>query len=309
VRGVSVKPSEALRFLGAVAGAVLLLGLLVLRVTSCAPLPKPPPTLVAKPPPPVQAEADCRAPGWEQAADTNASSLHGLPWSPFGRLEMGWATYAPIIAREIGVACPPDSPKFAQAFAAWETRQRMSADGLVSEAAFIRLKGVVQSRRPFVLISAEGICPAGANPASLAAGRPEEGYGGKPILLRPAALAAYRRMAAAARVEDPAIAADPRFLTIFSGYRDPQADAARCETEGNCNGVVRATCSAHRTGLALDMYVGQAPGFAPDSSADPNRLAMTQGPAYQWLVKNADRFGFVNYPFEPWHWEWTGEQP
>jgi zinc D-Ala-D-Ala carboxypeptidase len=21
------------------------------------------------------------------------------------------------------------------------------------------------------------------------------------------------------------------------------------------------------------------------------------------------RFGFVNYPFEPWHWEWTGEPP
>jgi hypothetical protein len=24
------------------------------------------------------------------------------------------------------------------------------------------------------------------------------------------------------------------------------------------------------------------------------------------MVANAARFGFVNYPFEPWHWEWTG---
>jgi len=222
---------------------------------------------------------------------------------------MGWATYAPMIAREIAVACPPDSPKFAQAFAAWEKRQQLPVDGLVSETAFVRLKGVVQSRRPFVLVSAEGICPAPPRRATLAAGRPEEGYGGKSILLRPAALAAYRRMAATARAEDPAIAADPRYLTIFSGYRDPQADAARCEAEGNCDGIARATCSAHRTGLALDLYVGQADGFAADSSADPNRLAMTEGPAYQWLVKNADRFGFVNYPFEPWHWEWTGERP
>jgi LAS superfamily LD-carboxypeptidase LdcB len=55
--------------------------------------------------------------------------------------------------------------------------------------------------------------------------------------------------------------------------------------------------------------VGQAPGFGPDSSADPNRLAMTHGAAYRWLLANAGRFGFLNYPFEPWHWEWTGEAP
>ena len=36
---------------------------------------------------------------------------------------------------------------------------------------------------------------------------------------------------------------------------------------------------------------------------------MVAAPAYRWLVANADRFGFVNYPFEPWHWEWTGEPP
>jgi hypothetical protein len=80
-------------------------------------------------------------------------------------------------------------------------------------------------------------------------------------------------MAAAARAEDPRIAADPRNLTIFSGFRDPDADAVRCNAEGNCQGVVRAACSAHRTGLAVDLYVGQAPGYGPDSSADAqNRL-------------------------------------
>ena len=116
-------------------------------------------------------------------------------------------------------------------------------------------------------------------------------------------------MAASARAADRRIAADPRSLAIFSGFRDPAADAARCLTESNCNGVVRATCSPHRTGLALDMYVGQAPGYGPDSSADPNRLFMSRTPAYRWLVANADRFGFAPYPFEPWHWEWTGAQP
>jgi LAS superfamily LD-carboxypeptidase LdcB len=113
----------------------------------------------------------------------------------------------------------------------------------------------------------------------------------------------------ASRREVPAIAADPQALQIFSGFRDPDADDARCAREGNCQGVTRARCSAHRTGLAMDIVVGQAAGFPVDSSADPNRLAMSRSPAYHWLVGNAARYGFVNYVFEPWHWEWTGEAP
>jgi D-alanyl-D-alanine carboxypeptidase len=59
----------------------------------------------------------------------------------------------------------------------------------------------------------------------------------------------------------------------------------------------------------MDLYVGQAPGYGPDSSADLNRRYMSRTPAYRWLVGNAARFGFAPYPFEPWHWEWTGEAP
>ena len=132
-------------------------------------------------------------------------------------------------------------------------------------------------------------------------------YGGKVMQLRAGALAAYEAMRSAARAEDPRIAADGRLMMLFSAYRSPQFDAARCAREGNCQGIVRASCSAHRTGLAMDLYLGAAPGFAPDSSADANRLFISRGPAYRWMVLNASRFGFVNYPFEPWHWEWTGE--
>ena len=46
-----------------------------------------------------------------------------------------------------------------------------------------------------------------------------------------------------------------------------------------------------------------------DSTADPNRLFLSRTVTYRWLLANASRFGFVNYPFEPWHWEWTGETP
>ncbi len=98
-------------------------------------------------------------------------------------------------------------------------------------------------------------------------------------------------------------------MTIFSGFRSPQDDEARCAAEGNCQGIVRARCSAHRTGLALDLALEPAPGRRVDDAADDNRLFMSRTAAYRWLVANAGRFGFVNYIFEPWHWEWTGEAP
>ncbi|WP_372782433.1 M15 family metallopeptidase [Phenylobacterium sp.] len=316
-RRVRFKPSEALRFLGGLAAAAIVLGLVVLRVTSCAPAPPPRPRPVpiappAAPPPPVAPPVETTGAcgqGPAEAARANTAALETLTWRPFGRAEAGWETYAPLIARELRTSCAPQTPGFAAALAAWAGAQRLPADGVMTEAAFARLKGLIQMRRPFVRLSAQGVCPAAPAAGQLASAAVAEGYAGKAIQLRPGALAAYRRMAAAARTEDPRIAADPRNLTIFSGFRSPESDAARCAKEGNCNGVVRATCSPHRTGLAMDLYVGQAPGFGPDSSADANRLFMSRTPAYRWLVANADRFGFVPYPFEPWHWEWTGEAP
>jgi LAS superfamily LD-carboxypeptidase LdcB len=164
-----------------------------------------------------------------------------------------------------------------------------------------------QGRRPYVALRAGGACPDAPDLANLVAAAPEESDGGKIILLRPFALAALRRMAEAARREVPEAAIDPERLMLFSGFRDPADDAARCQAEGNCNGVVRAQCSAHRTGLAVDLVLGAAPGFDVDSSADVNRLWQTRTATYRWLVAHAARYGFVNYVFEPWHWEWTAQ--
>jgi LAS superfamily LD-carboxypeptidase LdcB len=36
---------------------------------------------------------------------------------------------------------------------------------------------------------------------------------------------------------------------------------------------------------------------------------MAQTAEYRWLVANAANYGFLPYSYEPWHWEWTGEQP
>jgi hypothetical protein len=305
-----MKLREVMRFLGAVGLALVLLGFLFMRVTGCSPLASGPGDIALVPGPPtalVPVSTDCRADGWTAAAEANAASLRTLAWAPFGRAETGWEIYAPLVQQEIVTACPPNSEGFAAALARWERGEGFTPDGILDEEGFLSMKGAAQSRREFVRFTSLGACPD--TPDLITAARLDEGYAGKQVWLRPHALEAYRRMAAAARAEVPEIAADPRNLTIFSGYRSPAADAARCKAEGNCDGVVRARCSAHRTGLAADLYVGQAPGYPPDSSADPNRLYMTKTATYRWLLANAGRFGFVNYPFEPWHWEWTGEPP
>lgn len=256
------------------------------------------------PPSPARCQS---SPGYAAASVANAASSVSAEWSAFGRTELGWQVYVPLIAHELGLPCPPQSQAFAAALAAWQVAHQLPASGVMDQVTLHALDITWLRRRPFVAATAHGACPNPPAPGDLVIAAPAEGYLGKAIQLRPAALAAYRRMVAAARAESPAIAANPKLLTIVSGYRDPAADAADCALKGNCDTPARAgTCSAHRTGLAMDLYLGSAPGYDPTSSDDVNRLYEARTPAYLWLVANASRFGFAPYPFEPWHWEWTG---
>ena len=251
---------------------------------------------------PVSARAGCNI-GPAAAAAANAASLETLDWAPFRRPEFGWAIYATRVATEIGTRCPAVSPGFAAALATWQAHERLPATGVLDAPSFAVMNRRWTLARRFVVETRDGSCPAPPTADRLATAAVSESYGGKTIQLRADALAAYRRMVGAAHRS--LAGRDPRWFTLFSGFRDPAADDMRCAIEGNCQGIVRATCSAHRTGLALDLHVGAAPGFGPDSSDDLNRRAMVRTPAYRWLVANASRFGFVNYVFEPWHWEWS----
>src|SRR5258707_428721 len=64
-----------------------------------------------------------------------------------------------------------------------------------------------------------------------------------------------------------------------------------------------AVNSPHFTGRALDLYVGGD----PVDTGDANRAVQVNTPVYKWLVKNADKFGFYPYYYEPWHWEYKPE--
>jgi len=249
---------------------------------------------------------DCQSGGPSvSAAPVNAASLNTLVWTPFGKGEVGWETYAPKVAHEIATACPPGTARFADALARWQGGHGLRASGTFDPETFKTMLVRWHRARPFVRVNGEGICPGAPPVSTLATATPQESYGGKTIQMRPGALDAYRRMVAEAKAAGAL--RDPRALTIFSGFRDPAADAARCARDNNCQGVVRTICSAHRTGLAMDVYIAAAPGFGPDSTNDANRLIMSRSAVYRWMVVNAGRFGFVNYTYEPWHWEWTGE--
>jgi hypothetical protein len=254
---------------------------------------------------PPRAQADCRAaPAFAAAADQNRLSLSSLPWAPFGRPETGWEIYAPFVAREVGVSCGPTETGFAEALARWQAANGRPATGVLTAEDFDLMRIASHRRRPFVAAFEDG-CPPAADPARLAPARPDEGYAGKAVSLRSDVLDAYRRLVAAARAEVPEARADPRLLTLVSGYRGPEEEAARCAGR-DCSGPARVRCSPHRTGTAIDLFVGMAPGSAPASTEDANRLHQSRTPTYRWLVSNAERFGFAPYIFEPWHWEWVG---
>lgn len=98
------------------------------------------------------------------------------------------------------------------------------------------------------------------------------------------------------------------FSLSGGGFRDPQRQIdlrrANCGTTDfavfempadQCSPpTARPGQSQHEVGLAID--------FTNDG-----RLITTRSdPAFVWLVANAEAFGLINLPSEPWHWSTTG---
>ena len=292
----------------AIRSALSTLGVLVLAACASG---REPPRGVAWPSPssPTMRPPERREPVRPATAvELNADSLKSLAWSPFGRAETGWEIYLPMVAAEIGAAPVPQGVEFVRALSAWQRAHRLPADGVFDAATFVRLRDELQMRRPFLRERTEArrtgaLCPDPPDELTLEWTTPAESWGARQNRARPGTLAAWRRMRAAAAADG---ALESRLsLQVFSGFRSPEATAEACATPGACDGLRRASCSAHRTGLALDLVLD---GVRPvDSTVDIERLRLSRSTTYRWMLLNARRFGFVNYPFEPWHWEWTGE--
>jgi D-alanyl-D-alanine dipeptidase len=128
------------------------------------------------------------------------------------------------------------------------------------------------------------------------------GVGGKRIQLHRLAAGAWRAMVDAARVSG----IQHPLLLPTSGYRSSAHQARLWQRALQKYGspsearkwVAPPGGSAHQSGRAIDLYLGSS-----NDSRNVARLRRT--PAYQWMVKNARRFGFYPYEREPWHWEYN----
>ena len=84
-------------------------------------------------------------------------------------------------------------------------------------------------------------------------------------------------------------------LKVVSGFRTMEEQHALYNQSKSSNSMIVAKpgyCN-HQTGIALDFNINDK-----------------QGRVYEWLVKNAYRFGFIRtVPAERWHWEYWGSWP
>lgn len=232
---------------------------------------------------------------------------YDLNWHFGGKPQRGWHLYLPLICRLIGVENDADEDRFADALSRWQPSVGLPATGVLDLESWMKMVSVFQSRR----IRARG-APSVEN---LFQARADEFYDReRPEGLRyvdPEAYSAYKRMLAAA-ADDPAlraarfrgdgIAPAGSFLKIISAFRSPAYQAALRARNPQSGRAGLAVNSPHFTGRALDLYVGGE----PVSTKDQNRAIQINTPIYQWLVRNADRFGFHPYFYEPWHWEYHG---
>lgn len=229
-----------------------------------------------------------------------------LKWSFGGKAQRGWAIYTPLILEAMGAGKSIESAEFAKAVARWQTHRGLPATGVVDQETWSEMMREFQSRR----LKERNVPPSD----ELIVAPASEFYDNeRPAELRQVernAYAAYKRMVAAAAKDrslglsvttsgslDPA----EKYLKIISAFRSREYQDRLRQAEPRSGRSGLAINSTHFTGRALDLYVGGE----PVSTADVNRLVQTRTAVYGWLVKNAARFGFRPYFYEPWHWEYV----
>jgi LAS superfamily LD-carboxypeptidase LdcB len=240
------------------------------------------------------------------AAARNDELSATLKWEFGGKRQTGWFLYRALIGKLLGTESDVASQDFAQALSTWQVKSGLTPSGILDEDTWYAIISSWQEARikdrSFAQPSQLLVAPAADfwNPT-----RPEE--------LRQVereTYAAYQRMLAAA-IADPSLhlmldtdgrlAPDEDYFKILSSFRSRDyQEKLRRETPGAGRAGL-AVNSPHFTGRALDIYVGGDPVETRDS----NRAIQVTTPVYRWLVRNAERFGFKPYFYEPWHWEYV----
>jgi len=242
----------------------------------------------------------------EDAARQNASLVKDLNWIFGSKPQRGWYIYLPLIKKLIKKKDGPASPKFAAAVARWQEKAGRSPSGVLDDQTLYAMIGVWQGAR----IKDRTL----ATPDQLLTAPISDFYDvTRALELRQVerrTYAAYRKMIAAAiadrslglsHTKRDELAPDEKFLKIVSAFRSPAYQEKLRQASPNSGTAGLAVNSPHFTGRALDLYVGGE----PVDTQDANRAMQVETRVYQWLVQNAERFGFRPYCYEPWHWEYV----
>jgi LAS superfamily LD-carboxypeptidase LdcB len=247
---------------------------------------------------------DVGKPGAE-AAKRNVLLRTSLTWTFGGKPQRGWYLYTPLIKQLIKTNQNSPRLQFARAVARWQASSALEPNGVIDEETLYAMIKTWQDARLKDRTA--------ARPDQLLTAPPSDFYDPtRAEELRQVerqTYAAYKRMVAAAVSERSLglhhkgreLASGEKYLKIISAFRSLEYQEKLRRDAPTSGSAGLAVNSPHFTGRALDLYVGGE----PVDTRDANRALQVKTRVYQWLVRNAGRFGFRPYCYEPWHWEYV----
>lgn len=239
----------------------------------------------------------------------NALFSKELNWTFGSKPQRGWYLYKPLIDRLLDTKHDAASEGFVKALERWQKKSGLLPTGVLDDETLYAMIKRWQDERlkdrspaqPEQLLTAPIADFFDPTRAEELRQVERETY------------AAYKRMVSAAisnrslglaRGGKSELAPQEKYLKIISAFRSKEYQEKLRRESPNSGSAGLAVNSPHFTGRALDLYVGGDPVDTRDS----NRTVQVETRVYQWLVKNADRFGFRPYCYEPWHWEYVGKK-
>lgn len=239
------------------------------------------------------------------AATRNASLQRELSWTFGGKQQRGWHIYQQLISRLLHTEYNPASEGFAAALTNWQKRAGLRPSGVLDEESLNAMVSEWQGNR----LKGRGY----PSPEDLVTAPASDFYDPTRAddlrQVERKTYAAYKRLVASAvsdrslglaRSSKSELATTEKYLKIISAFRTREYQEKLRRESPNAGRAGLAVNSPHFTGRALDLYVGGDPVETKDS----NRAIQVQTRVYRWLVRNAERFGFRPYYYEPWHWEY-----
>lgn len=246
------------------------------------------------------------SPALMAAAESNAIMRNELTWMFGGKQQRGWDLYNLLIAQTLKTQHDSWTTDFAAAVEAWQRTRGLSPSGVLDEDSWMAMVSQWQGKR------LENRTMAA--PDHLVTVPSSDFYDPERLVelrqVERSTYAAYKQMVAAA-IADPSLKLErttsgeltpgEKYFKIISAFRTREYQDRLRRESPKAGSAGLAVNSPHFTGRALDLYVGGDPVDTKDS----NRAIQVKTPAYQWLVRNAERFGFRPYFYEPWHWEYV----